>query len=65
VLRVPPEERDDFPRAGVRARRWRRFERDLEAWLATPVGRFARWSARQSLKTAEAELELCRSPRAR
>jgi hypothetical protein len=35
----------DFPRAGFRARRWRRFERDLHAWLETPAGRFAAWSA--------------------
>jgi hypothetical protein len=35
----------DFPRAGFRARRWLRFERDLYAWLQTPPGRFATWSA--------------------
>jgi len=38
---------DDFPRAGFRARRWRRFERDLRAWLETPEGRFEAWCARQ------------------
>ena len=36
------EELTDFPRAGFRARRWLRFERDLQAWLDTPDGRFAR-----------------------
>jgi hypothetical protein len=46
---VPDEERDDFPRAGYRARRWQRFERDLGAWLATPEGRFARWRAQQDV----------------
>jgi hypothetical protein len=40
----------DFPRNGFRARRWLRFERDLEAWLATPEGRFARWCARRQLE---------------
>ncbi|MGH2451040.1 MAG: hypothetical protein ACRDGE_07190 [Candidatus Limnocylindria bacterium] len=34
-----------FPRAGFRARLWRRFERDLRAWLATPEGRFAVYCA--------------------
>jgi hypothetical protein len=42
---VPYDEYDEFPRAGVRARRWQRFERDLRAWLDTPEGRFAAWSA--------------------
>jgi hypothetical protein len=46
---VPPEERSDFPRAGYRARRWQRFERDLRAWLATPDGRFARWRAEREV----------------
>ena len=41
------EELTDFPRAGFRARRWLRFERDFHAWLATPEGRFARWCAQK------------------
>jgi hypothetical protein len=45
MRRMPLQERDDFPRAGFRARRWKRFERDLHAWLATPHGRFATWCA--------------------
>jgi len=40
---------DDYPRHGARARAWERFERGLEAWLATPEGRFAVWAARRSL----------------
>jgi hypothetical protein len=44
-LETPAEEQDDFPSAGFRARRWLRFERDLEAWLASPEGHFARWRA--------------------
>lgn len=45
---VPPEEeRVEFPRAGFRARRWQRFERDLHAWLSTPEGRFASWRAQR------------------
>ena len=43
---VPIEEREDFPHVGSRARRFRRFERDLRAWLQTPEGRFAAWHAR-------------------
>ena len=42
---MPPDEHAEFPRAGVRARRWQRFERELRAWLDTPDGRFARWQA--------------------
>lgn len=37
-----------FPRAGSRARRWMRFERDFTAWLRTPQGRFAAWDARRT-----------------
>jgi hypothetical protein len=44
-LMAPEEERVEFPRAGSRARRWQRFERDLHAWLRTPDGRFAQWRA--------------------
>ena len=39
------EEHEEFPRAGFRARRWLRFERDLLVWLETPEGRFAQWCA--------------------
>jgi hypothetical protein len=46
---VHGDDGDEFPRAGYRARRWRRFERDLHAWLATPEGRFAAWRAQQAL----------------
>ena len=35
--------REEFPTCGFRARRWLRFERDLQAWLETPEGRFAAW----------------------
>jgi hypothetical protein len=47
---VPIEEREQFPRAGFRARRFKRFERDLHAWLATPEGRFATWRARRHIE---------------
>jgi hypothetical protein len=40
---------EDFPKAGFRARRWLRFERDLQAWLQTPEGRFAAWCAGQAV----------------
>lgn len=36
-----------FPRHGARARLIARFERDFEAWLDTPEGRFAVWQARE------------------
>ena len=43
---APSDElREEFPKAGFRARRWLRFERDLQAWLDTPEGRFASWCA--------------------
>jgi hypothetical protein len=41
------DEQEEFPRAGFRARRWLRFERDLLAWLATPEGQFAAWWAKE------------------
>jgi hypothetical protein len=47
----PVEEHDDFPRCGFRARRWLRFERDLQAWLDSPEGAFARWRAVQVIVT--------------
>ena len=40
------DEQIEFPRAGARARRWSRFERDLALWLRTPEGAFATWLAR-------------------
>ena len=49
---VPTEERADFPTVGSRARLLKRFERDLEAWLATAEGRFAQFTARAAV-TAE------------
>ncbi|MBJ7329721.1 MAG: hypothetical protein JHC95_07490 [Solirubrobacteraceae bacterium] len=49
---LPTEERADFPRTGVRARRWFRFERDLNAWLATPEGQFASWDAERALSAS-------------
>ena len=48
-VEIPAEEHDHFPTAGFRARRWLRFERDLAAWLASPEGAFARWSAARVL----------------
>jgi hypothetical protein len=45
---VPTEERVDFPSVGARARLLKRFERDLAAWLDTPAGRFAVFSARRA-----------------
>lgn len=50
-------ERQDFPDVGSRARRFKRFERDLRAWLETPEGRFAAWRARQAVERAPAEAD--------
>jgi hypothetical protein len=50
-MRVVPK--DEFPRAGSRARRMQRFERDLRAWLLTPEGRFAAWEARRQIERRE------------
>jgi len=47
--RLEIEEHEAFPVAGFRARRWQRFERDLQAWLASPDGEFARWQAMQAV----------------
>jgi hypothetical protein len=44
-----------FPEYGARARRWRRFEDDLRAWLDSPEGRFAAWRARSALAGAPEE----------
>jgi hypothetical protein len=54
---VPIEEREDFPHVGSRARRFKRFERDLHRWLQTPEGRFAMWHARRVFGEAEANPE--------
>jgi hypothetical protein len=45
AMQAPVEELAEFPHAGARARTWRRFERDLAAWLESPQGRFALWQA--------------------
>lgn len=39
----------EFPANGFRARRWLRFERDLDSWLGTAEGRFATWWARRQI----------------
>jgi hypothetical protein len=52
-LKTPAEELDEFPSAGFRARRWLRFERDLEVWLASPEGHFALWSAEKAIAAGE------------
>ncbi len=45
------EHTEEFPTVGFRARRWQRFERDLEEWLLTPEGRFTAWCAQQAVST--------------
>ena len=50
---MPDEEREDFPAVGSRARAFKRFERDLEAWLRTPEGRFAVWYARTAIEAGD------------
>jgi hypothetical protein len=47
------EELEEFPKAGFRARRWLRFERDLYAWLGSPEGRFAQWCAMEAVVESE------------
>jgi hypothetical protein len=54
---VPTEERVDFPTVGARARRLKRFERDLAAWLATAEGRFAVFTARAAVAPDEPAAE--------
>jgi len=49
MVPVQIEEREHFPHVGSRARRFKRFERDLHAWLTTPQGRFAIWNARRRI----------------
>lgn len=41
---------DRIPAAGYRARRWKRFERDLAGWLESPEGRFAAWRAQVAVR---------------
>lgn len=43
------DDHDVFPTVGFRARQWKRFERDLGAWLDTPHGRFATWRAEREI----------------
>jgi hypothetical protein len=52
VHELPVEERTDFPRAGARARQWRRFEDALHGWLETSEGRFVTWCAQRQLEAA-------------
>ncbi len=42
-----------FPKAGVLARRWQRFEHGYRAWLDSPPGRFALWQAQAAVESAE------------
>lgn len=53
----------EFPRAGFRARRWQRFERDLHAWLATPEGRFTTWCAQHDVALPDGPLDTVDTPR--
>jgi hypothetical protein len=58
MVSMPHEERGVFPAAGSRARAIKRFERDLQAWLATAEGRFAEWSARRAVGAEAADHDL-------
>jgi hypothetical protein len=58
VVSMPQEERGDFPAAGSRARAFKRFERDLNAWLGSAEGRFAEWSARRAVGAEPADDDL-------
>ena len=42
---TPVEELEEFPTGGFRARRWLRFERDLQAWLGDARGPIRRTGA--------------------
>jgi hypothetical protein len=55
---MPQEEREDFPVVGARARAFKRFERDLDAWLGTAEGRFAAWSAARAVGAEPADHDL-------
>jgi hypothetical protein len=57
MVSMPQEEREDFPVVGSRARAFKRFERDLGAWLATAEGRFAEWNARRALSAGAVRAE--------
>ena len=46
---MPQEEHEAFPAVGSRARAFKRFERDLHAWLGTAAGRFAQWDAQRAV----------------
>jgi hypothetical protein len=63
MWQVTIEEREEFPRAGARARRFKRFERDLQAWLATPEGRFAAWEAQRRIEAPDSLVTLARTQR--
>jgi hypothetical protein len=49
---------EEPPRAGFRARLWRRFEQGYHEWLETPEGRFARFCAERDLDADPAAAEL-------
>jgi hypothetical protein len=53
MVSMPDEERQDFPAVGARARAFKRFERELQAWLETAEGRFAAWYARETIAADE------------
>jgi hypothetical protein len=57
MVSMPQEEREDFPVAGSRARAFKRFERDLAAWLASADGRFAEWDARRAVSAGAARAQ--------
>jgi hypothetical protein len=48
---------EEPPRAGYRARQWRRFEHGFRAWLETPEGRFARFCAERECAPAIARAD--------
>ena len=62
MVSMPDEERQDFPLVGARARAFKRFERDLELWLATSEGRFAVWYA-QAVIDSDRYAQSAQSPR--
>lgn len=46
-----------FPRAGVAARRWRRFEHEYRSWLEGAEGQFALWRATRELHGHQGTVE--------
>jgi hypothetical protein len=48
---------EEPPRAGFRARLWRRFELGYREWLETPDGRFAQFCAQREGQAAAAAAE--------